>query len=465
MFIGIECYPKNIVSHSTSARTKLTWWLFSTLFIGAAEGIVGTYFPIIFIEKGGSLFNLSIYTAIISLVGFVQIFWMFLLERFAYPKRLVVSSLAGNAITTAIMSMSNSAGMYGNARVGALVATSAYNQGNLQLRTTYLPVRLNGRVGSLFMAFHLMGASISVFVTGFLYDSYGYDFAPELHLVSAGLVIGAMIILWIWIPEFQSKSIDPSQVQEMETQETIKASLSFREQWILVRRSKGLLTYLVGILVFNFGVGVSAPYFVLDLNQRWQVSSLDIGIIMTINSILQVVIIFLILPIIDRVDRKLLFSWGMLFATIPAAAIALNPEWISPWFDEPLWFWIIIYSLSSIGWGIVNASSLTLILDYVHPKIRMKVVGYFSGIQAVFLFIASILAGILLTWLNSYPSVFLTSMVLRLIGVFLVAINIRPPIPGTDVYPQRNVFLTRLASTIERGIQLVPVSIKRIRRI
>jgi MFS family permease len=441
----------------------VAWWMFAIFLLGAAEGIVGTYFPIVFLELGGSLVGLSIFIAFISLIGMTQIIWIEIINHKGRPKQLGAISLGLNSLFTALMGITGNARVFGSSRIGSSLTTAIFNTANVSLRTTFFSLRKNGRIGNLFMGYYLMGMAITVLLGGLLYEIIGLGVYRELHIISGVFLIIAGVIMWKFIPEYNIVRVEKSQEQYNEILENIDLDYSFKDQIKLFRMSEGLTLFFFGSLIFNFGVGVSAPYFVVDMNQRWALSMANIGVLTTFNVIMMVLIIFLFLPIVDIIDRKTLYTIGIALAASPAYAILLEPEWVN-WFISSFWYWMFVYFWSSIGWGIISALVVTLIIDYVHPKIRLKVIVYYGAAFSLFTALASLLAGLLMHLFDSYFLIFLASTLIRTVGLILIWFNVSPPIPFADFYERRRIFITRFTSTMERGLMTLPIVSKRIKK-
>lgn len=122
---------------------------------------------------------------------------------------------------------------------------------------------------------------------------------------------------------------------------------------------------------------------------------------------------------------------------------------------------MVIFFVSSIGWGIVHSTTLTLLVDYVHPKIRSTVIaGYGSGLALVS-FIAAITGGTLISFFspnNHY--LFVISSIFRILGVLFIVKTQSPPIPFSDFYVQRQIFFTRFRASFEKAISWMPLSFR-----
>jgi MFS family permease len=437
---------------------KIRIWFFVTFLIGAVEGIVGTFFPIIFVEKGGSLSSLGFIVAFVSLAGSLQIVWGKIIDTYRIPKLMSASSIVVTSVATGAMGASPTAGLFGGARVGGSVGTSVFNTTNSYLRSAYFPSTRRGRIGNIFMGMNLLGVTLGVFLAGLYYDHFGYDFSLEIHVIAAIVGLIAAILYGKFLPEFDVSLVKDEQLSFAMLTEKANLNYSFIETTKLVLSSKGLVPFIIGSQIFNFGVSISGPYFIVDLNDRWAFSNFQIASLMTFNSIVQVIVVFLFIPIIDIINRKHAFTTGIFLAILPRVGMLMSPSFVAQHIGSQFWFWMFIYGLSSIGWGLINAIVLTLLIDYVHPKIRGTVIGSYGSIQAILTFFGSLLAGILLqTIFTNTVEIFSVSILFRTIGFVILFFTPSAPIPISDFYEQRQIFLTKLVATMERGILWLPV--------
>jgi MFS family permease len=370
--------------------------------------------------------------------------------------------------TTSLVSMATLPGSmgFGGSRMVHGLSGSAMANSTAYLRSAYFPSSKRGRIGNLFMGFNLLGVASGVLLAGLFYNWVGYSQFQFVHLIAAYLTAVAALLLWRYIPEFDESLIADEQLKFALVEESADLQFSMKETLIYARRSHGLIFFILGTLIFHLSVGISGPFFVVALSQTWTLSSLDIGLLSTFNAFLQVVIIFLFTPVVDIVNRKKAFTLGGIFAIIPAFAMVLEPALIMSLFSSTFVYWIVIYTLSSMGWGLINALSLTLLVDYIHPKIRASIVGIYGSLQAFLGFVAALLAGLLVTLSGSMLLVFWVSLVGRVVGVAILIISPEPPLPTSDFYDRRKIFVTRMYSTVERSIFWLPVvgSIMRKRR-
>ena len=299
---------------------------------------------------------------------------------------------------------------------------------------------------------------IAVIITGFVYDTRGYDYAWVIHVI-AGICFALALLLYTKsVPEFDIKHVRDEQLAHQINSDQAQALYSAKEKWLIVKRSRGLIPFIIGYLVFNFGVAISGPFFILDLSTRWELSGIQLAILLTFNSAMQVIVIFLVIPIIDFIDRKILFTISVGLATLPAVGMIIPIPLALRIFSSPLIFWMVIYFMSSIGWGLVNALLLTLIIDYVHPKIRATVTASFGTLQALLVFIGSILSGFLVEFVvPNEVWIFAISLCFRVIGFsILLAKTPSPTIPMADFSLRRQIFMSKVMSTFERGMLWIP---------
>ncbi|MCE7734820.1 MAG: MFS transporter, partial [Candidatus Heimdallarchaeota archaeon] len=160
-------------------------WFMLTFLLGLAEGLIGTFFPLVFIHFGGTNFELGLFVGIISLLGSFQIFWGRLIDRFEVPKKLALSSLVVNSATSVGMALAQSSNAFAISRSVNGLSNSAFANGDYFLRTAYFPVRDRGKTNNYFMAINLFGVSTAITIAGFIYDSYGFGYANIVHLMAA----------------------------------------------------------------------------------------------------------------------------------------------------------------------------------------------------------------------------------------------------------------------------------------
>ena len=169
-------------------------WFALTFLLGFTEGLIGTFFPLIFLHFGGTNFELGLFVGIISLLGSFQIFWGKIIDRFEIPKKLAISSLALNTVTSTGMALTHSSNVFGVARSFNGLSNSAFANGDYFLRTAYFPVKERGKTNNYFMAINLFGVSTAITIAGFIYDKYGFGFANIVHLMAAGLFLLALVL-------------------------------------------------------------------------------------------------------------------------------------------------------------------------------------------------------------------------------------------------------------------------------
>jgi MFS family permease len=436
-------------------------WFVLTFLLGVAEGLVGTFFPLVFLHFGGTNFELGLFVGIISLLGSFQIFWGKFIDRFEIPKRLSVSALAANCVVLTGMGLTSSANVFGISRSVNGLSNSAFANGDYFLRTAYFPVRDRGRTNNYFMAINLFGVAAAITFVGFIYDEYGFGYSNVVHFIAAGLFLLSFILYKTTVPEFNPKFVRDEQIIYTRVKERANLHYSFKEIYSIMKQSAGLNFYILGRLIFNFGVAFSGPFFIVVLNRGWGFNNSELALMLSFNAIIQVVAIVVLLPFIDFLDRKQLMTFGLILATIPAIAISLKPEWIEQYFGDKFIFWMGIFFISSIGWGIVNSTTLTLLVDYVHPKIRSTVIAGYGSVLALLSFFAAISGGILIDLFspnNNY--FFVISSAIRIFGVLIIIKTQSPPIPFADFYVQRQIFFTRFRTSFERVINWMPLSLR-----
>ncbi|MFV2015207.1 MAG: MFS transporter, partial [Candidatus Heimdallarchaeota archaeon] len=277
----------------------------------------------------------------------------------------------------------------------------------------------------------------------------------------AGLFLFALVLYKISVPEFNPKYVRDEQIIYTRIKERANLNYSVREIFTIMKQSVGLNSFIVGMLIFNFGYALSGPFFIVELNRSWGFSNSELALMLSFNAIVQVITIVVLLPFIDFLNRKQLITFGLTLASIPVITMSLRPEWVGQYFSDLFIFWMIILSISSIGWGIVNSTTLTLLVDYVHPKIRSTVIaGYGSGL-AFLSFFAATTGGVLIGLFspnNNY--LFIISSIFRILGVLFIAKTQSPPIPFADFYVQRQIFFTRFRASFERAINWMPLAFR-----
>lgn len=432
-----------------------------TFLLGFAEGLIGTFFPLVFIHFGGTDFELGLFVGIISLLGSFQIFWGRLIDRFEVPKKLTLSSLAVNSAASAGMALTQSSDIFAISRSVNGLSNSAFANGDYFLRTAYFPVRERGKTNNYFMAINLFGVSAAITIAGFVYDEYGFGYANIIHFIAAGLFLFSLILYKIAVPEFNPKYVRDEQIIYTRVKERANLNYSTREIYTIMKQSKGLNSFMIGMMIFHFGFALSGAFFVVELNRGWGFSSSELALMLSFNAIVQVITITVLLPFIDFMKRKQLITLGLGLTSISVIGMSMKPDWIDQYVGDKFIFWMGIFLVSSIGWGIVYSTTLTLLVDYVHPKIRSTVIaGYGSGL-ALISFIAAISGGILISFFspnNNY--LFVISSIFRILGVVFIVKTQPPPIPFADFYVQRQIFFTRFRASFERAINWIPLSFR-----
>ena len=449
---------------SSLQSTQVKIWYFITFLLGLIEGMIGTFFPLVFVAQGGSLFQLSLILSLVSLVGAFQSLWGSFLDRFHKPKLLGSSSLLIQSGTIFTMALSGSPQMFGGARVGNSLSTSAYNNANAYLRSSYFSNSRRGRMGNLFVGFNLLGVAFGVFSTGLIYNKIGFKQFSLIHLLAAILSLMVLVLFFFFLPEFREDLVQDEQLRFAMIEERADLNYSMKDIITLSRKSKGLLLFILVNLVFNFSVGLSGPFFIIEMSERWSLNTLEIGLITTFNAVLQVLIIFLFTPVVDIINRKMGFTIGIALAIIPVIAMVM-PTTIISVFGSSFIFWMVVYAISSIGWGLVNALSLTLLIDYVNPKVRGSVIGIYGSLQALVTFFAGLVAAVLIVLFPSTILIFYLSIIGRITALILLFFTNRPPLPSSDYYIQRKIFFSRFSASFERGVVWIPVVGKILTRI
>ncbi|OLS21460.1 MAG: hypothetical protein HeimC2_33520 [Candidatus Heimdallarchaeota archaeon LC_2] len=434
-------------------------WFVLTFLLGFAEGLIGTFFPLVFLHFGGSNFELGLFVGIISLLGSFQIFWGKIIDKFEVPKKLSIASLSVNTATALSMASTSSSSVFGISRAVNGLSNSGFANSDYFLRTAYFPVKNRGKTQNYFMAINLFGVSTSITIVGVVYDRFGFDYSHLIHYIAAGIFVVAFFMYLRYVPEFNPKYVRDEQILYARVKDRANLDYSVKEIIQLMKLSPGLIKYLFGMLVFNIGFALSGPFFIVELNREWGFKNSELALMLSFNSISQVLVILVLLPFIDFVDRKKLIIIGLLLACVPVFALSMKPEWIETYFSSTFLFWMGIFFIASIGWGILNSTTLTLLVDYVNPKIRSTIIAGYGSATAFLAFFAAVLGGILIDFvLPNNQFLFLISTIIRFLGFIIIFKTTSPPIPFADFYAQRQLFMARFRSNFEKSIQWLPIS-------
>ncbi|MCY3410060.1 MAG: MFS transporter [Candidatus Heimdallarchaeota archaeon] len=442
---------------------KTSDWITVLLLIGIAEGIIGTYFPILFVFKGGSRYALGIVTGVIALTGLSQLYLGKLLDEKKIPKKILAGSVGLNIASIGAMGLSSSGTMYGSSRVSNNLGNNGINNANNFMKAIYVPGKNRGSYGNLLVGANLFGVMLGVNIAGVIYENKGYESAWVTHFLATIMLVLALVVIIIEFPYYNQDDIPIENQIEEDQLDINEVNFNNRDVIMFLRTNRGAFLFLTGYLIFTFGVGTSAPYFTLDLVERWHFSSQELTFFMTFNVLMQVIIIYLLVPIIDRLNRKKLFNLAIFMAITPVAFNASSPVLISS-IMNPIAFWIISFSLSSIGWGVINAVLITLLIDYVPPKIRGRLIGIFATTQALLNFIAAIISGMLVNIGITTVTIFLISLFFRIAGFVFITVASEPIIPLYEFHNPRRTFLLRIRSTLESGSLPLPAYIRNRRK-
>ncbi len=432
-----------------------------TFLLGFAEGLIGTFFPLVFIHFGGTNFELGLFVGIISLLGSFQIFWGKLIDRFEIPKKFALYSLVMNTTASTGMALTQSSAVFAISRSVSGLSNSAFANGDYFLRTAYFPVRERGKTNNYFMAINLFGVSTAITIAGFIYDSYGFGYANIVHFMAAGLFLLSLILYKIAVPELNPKYVRDEQIIYTRVKERANLNYSTHQIYAIMKQSVGLNSFIIGMLIFHFGFALSGAFFIVELNRGWGFSNSELAVMLSFNAIVQVITITVLLPFIDFLKRKQLITLGLALTSISVIGMSLKPGWIEQYVGDKFIFWLAIFFVSSIGWGIVHSTALTLLVDYVHPKIRSTVIAGYGSSLAVISFIAAITGGILISFFSpNHNYLFVISSIFRILGLLFIAKTQSPPIPFADFYTQRQIFFTRFRSSFERAINWMPLAFR-----
>ncbi len=357
------------------------------------------------------------------------------------------------------MSSTSSSSIFGLSRAVNGLSNSGFANSDYFLRTAYFPVRNRGKTQNYFMAISLLGVSTSITIVGIVYDRFGFDYSKMIHFIAAGIFFAAFIMYWKYVPEFNPKYVRDEQIVYARVKDRANLNYSSKEIVKIMKLSPGLIKYLIGMLVFNFGFALSGPFFIVELNRGWGFNNSELALMLSFNSITQVIVIVVLLPFIDFIDRKKLISIGILLACLPVIALSLKPEWIESYFYSKFLFWMGIFFIASIGWGIINSTTLTLLVDFVNPKIRSTIIAGYGSVLAFMSFIAAVLGGFLIDYvLPNNQFLFLISTAIRFAGFLILMKTMSPPIPFADFYAQRQLFFARFRSNFEKAVTWLPIS-------
>jgi MFS family permease len=249
--------------------------------------------------------------------------------------------------------------------------------------------------------------SLGSFIGGLTSDRLGYSWSFYIA-AGAALTAGSLMLWGLRKIPWSKPSVALSGVH----QNTSPIKTLFHSRIFIAQCGVALLSWAA--------IGIIMPFLPLLVVDVAAVTATDVGILFTVSSLVNAVLLIPMGRLSDRISRKLMMAVGLVVTAAGIAVMALVQS-------MPLFFMAVI--IQSIGRAIFSPAAVALLSDTVTASHQNTAMGLYGSCEDLGVVIGSALAGVIWSAVSPQAAFWLVGVVPGIIGVLML------PLIKTDKQP------------------------------
>lgn len=401
-------------------KHNLHWYFFDGLFSSVTDNIVITYLVLYILSLGATRTQIGLMSSLSSLlVATVLIPGALLVERFGHRKQLTVFFGGGIARFVLLILAFLPFFLGGQALVLAAMALSISRDVNANLAFPawmsvtgeIVPMEGRGRYfGSRNLVMGIAGM-LAILLAGELITRAG---SPHGYQIALGLAFALGLISTYSFGRLR----DPRGKAPI----PVEGSLSLRALLQDVKGHPAFLALTLAMVMWNFSVNISSPFFNVYMVQNLKFTASMVGITSVTSTVAGLIVQRRIGRLSDRLgSRKVMLISMLIIPFVPAM-------WV---FITQFWQVIAVNSFSGMAWGVFNLVSFNFLLSLTPVAQRARYSAIFQLLVTLALAGgAAFGAWVVTQW--GYPAIFACSAIGRAIAT-LIFIRLLPASSDREV--------------------------------
>ncbi|MHA2370076.1 MAG: MFS transporter [Candidatus Hodarchaeales archaeon] len=433
----------------------------------SSNSTVDPFLPIFARNLGATPVDVGLLAGIFSLVSISQLLWARFAERAQKHRSLVFLGRLMAALLYLPMMLLKQGQILVLLALRFLqgIFVSATAPTETSLMNEHIPLEKRTKILPWFTQLGLIGVILGTLLGGLLFTSLTAEFRLSeemafgiLFVWTAVLGMASSLLLLTAIPSDRAVPLSPESL--------ILQNISVPSQLGWFAKTKAYLRafgnfwwFCLFAAVFNFGAHFAAPFFIIIQIESYNLTLFEAAILTTIATSCQIAVLILQrrYDFIRKVGTRNMLFPALLLISLSTIAV------IVPYYFEqmPIFLWLTAtWVVLGLGWGIFNATLIILLLDIIHPKYRATLVAIYNTLVGIAMFLAPVLGGLSVV-LSNITSVFLIRSAIILLAIILVIRVKDPEIPGTLLFPTRNVFVKNFRTLAGRGREALVIHTRR----
>ncbi|MBD3192642.1 MAG: MFS transporter [Candidatus Heimdallarchaeota archaeon] len=428
-----------------TANVKIASLLTSTSVKSIADSIISPFIPLYGQFLGASSIVIGFIVSITSLLSVFQIIWAQIAQRFKASRIIaLISNYLSTVFNFLFLATKNVFGFAGLRGAQSIISSAAIPTTSALLAERTQPKDW-GFWNSIVQGMLILGTLIGTLVGGVILTKVpNYTGYLIIFICAGGLGIISAIFFHFGIPSQRRLETKGRWIKVEEVELTISNVLA------TMKTERNFILFCLVNFIFVFGVNLSGPFYIIFNTSNYHLTIFEASILTTVGLVPQIISSIITSKFIEKVRKKELVILG-------AFITSLFPiSYIIPFLvgrqSNVLWILIIIWVINGTAWGVINSSLITLALDIIHPRRRTLQLAINNSINAIALFVAPILGGLILEKIAISYLLFIISGAIRFIGGILFIIIKEPIIGGTILRPINRVYTHIVRSNIERQV-------------
>ncbi len=399
-------------------QRNLRWYFFDGVLASSQEAINLTYLTLFILALGASKAQIGLMTSLASLSAVVLLLpGALLAERFGQRKWIVVAG-GGGVTRLAILGLALLPFFAkGQQAVTIVILFKVLMDGfsNLSmpawtaLTAEIIPIAWRGRYfGSRNMVMSIANMLVTLIagqvITLAVSPITGYQ---TVYALAFAFGIGATFCF--------------AHLQEPPRQPDASATAAYTPASLLkaLRENADFRNFCISQMVWNFGLNIAGPFFAVYQVENLHATPAEVGILSIISSLAGIPAVRFFGGLNDRWGAyKVTLLTGLLIPLVPVLWIFTRV----PWHVAP------INITSGILWAGYGLASFNFLLSISKAETLPRFTALFQISVAVATAAGAALGGIIVQHLG-FPAIFLTSGLLRLVGIFVFWRMVRPRNP------------------------------------
>ncbi len=254
---------------------------------------------------------------------------------------------------------------------------------------------------AIYAASMSIAGSLGSFIGGLTSDHLGYTWS---FYIAAGvaLVAGLMMLIGLRKIPWRSPPVPPAGTPKS------RSSLKelFRSRVFLVQCGVALLNWASSGIIMPF-----LPLLVVDVAG---VSTTDIGILFTVSSLVNAILMIPMGRLSDRTNRKYMMVAGLLIAAVGMAVLPLSK-------NLPVFFIAVI--VQSVGRAVFSPAAVALLSDTVSATQQNTAMGFYGSCEDLGVVISSAVAGVIWSSISPQAAFWIVGVAPAVVGA-LVALTL-----------------------------------------